>query len=185
MIQIENTQASTISPKSSDNDVKSLNSEDNVKHAAEAIEKNSTQCKICKEKILKSHKKEHLASWRDTQRILEVIEKDSEEELTLVLDHGVDVDLRIGPDNQSKFLTQIIYLFISYLGLLHLCASNNSNDCLLLLISRGADTDPVDDNGLTPLLLAIDKDMEKTALSLIELGAHVDCKYYRIYLFYL
>ena len=53
----------------------------------------------------------------------------------------------------------------------------NANDCLLLLISRGADTDPVDSEGVTPLHLAIQRKNTKVAASLIELGASIDVVY--------
>ena len=60
--------------------------------------------------------------------------------------------------------------------MVHLCAIHNANDCLLLLISRGADTDPVDDRGCTPLMVAVQKNNKKAAASLIELGAKIECK---------
>ncbi len=61
--------------------------------------------------------------------------------------------------------------------MLHLCAKNNANDCLLLLISRGSDTDPTDGEGLTPLMVALLRNHTKVALSLIELGAQIECKF--------
>jgi len=128
--------------------------------------RNSTKCKICGERLLKSKKTEHLAYWRSLEKIQSAISNDDEEELTLILDHGVEPEHRIEPNGKT---------------LLHLCADKNANDCLLLLISRGADTDPSDETGCTPLLLALQKSNKKTAASLIELGANIECKYFLKY----
>lgn len=123
--------------------------------------RNSIKCKVCGERVSKTLKSQHLNEWRSDQKIIESIEKDSEEQLTLVIDHGVNPE----------------YVISSYgKTMLHLCAEKNSNDCLLLLISRGADTDPVDDDEKTPLLLSIEKGNTKVAISLIELGANIDAK---------
>ena len=121
--------------------------------------RNSTKCKVCGERLQKSMKSEHLAQWRSSEKIMAAIEKDDEASLTLVLDHGTEPEHKV--DTKA---------------LLHLCALNNANDCLLLLISRGADTDPIDDQCCTPLLLALQKNNKKAAASLIELGASIECK---------
>jgi len=89
--------------------------------------------------------------------LLESIANDDEEEFSLALDHGITPNKLI--KDQS---------------LLHLCAINNSIECLLALISRGADIDPIDSNGYTPLLYALEKRNKKMISTLIELGADIE-----------
>ena len=121
--------------------------------------RNSTKCRACGERIKKSEKAEHLALWKSEEKIINSIKQDNEDELTLVLEHGVNLEHKV----KDKTL-------------LHLCAVNNANDCLLLLISRGADTDPLDNDGSTPLALAISNGSKKTAINLVELGAEIECR---------
>ena len=124
--------------------------------------RDSTLCKACGERLKKTMKLEHLALWKNKERIEDCIARDDEEEFTLVLEHGIQLEHRITPNGKT---------------LLHLCAIANAIDCLLLLISRGADTDPVDEKGSTPLMLALEKGSKKVAINLIELGAEIECKY--------
>eukprot|EP00826_Nyctotherus_ovalis_P045087 TRINITY_DN493_c0_g1_i2.p1 TRINITY_DN493_c0_g1~~TRINITY_DN493_c0_g1_i2.p1 ORF type:complete len:292 (-),score=92.36 TRINITY_DN493_c0_g1_i2:92-967(-) len=121
--------------------------------------RNSAKCRACGERIPKNSKAEHLALWKSNDRITKCIAKDDEDELTLILEHGTKLEHKV--EDRT---------------LLHLCALSNANDCLLLLISRGADTDPVDAKGCTPLALAIEKGSKKAAVNLIELGAEIECR---------
>ena len=66
-----------------------------------ACYRNSTKCKVCGERLKKTMKAEHLAAWRSNEKLVAAIEKNSEEELTLVLDHGVSPEQHIGSNNQS------------------------------------------------------------------------------------
>lgn len=126
-----------------------------------ACYRNSTKCKVCGERLKKSMKSAHLAAWRDPARIVSALERNKEDELIMILDHGVTPDHVLGPNKQS---------------MVHLCAMHNANDCILLLISRGADTDPLDEVGCTPLHVALQKGNTKVAASLIELGANIESK---------
>ena len=62
--------------------------------------RNSTRCKVCGEKLLKSMKAEHLSQWRSIERIMECIQNDNDKELTMALNHGVKLDYRV--DRQEK-----------------------------------------------------------------------------------
>lgn len=123
--------------------------------------RNSTKCRACGERIKKNTKAEHLAKWKSEEKIAKCIEKDNEEELTQILEHGITPEHKVKDEDRT---------------LLHLCALSNANDCLLLLISRGADTDPIDKQGYTPLSLAIKSGSKKVAANLIELGANIESR---------
>jgi len=56
--------------------------------------RNSTKCKVCGKVILKSKKKEHLMRWRDPNQLLEAIENDHEDQVSLHFDHGVDCNMQ-------------------------------------------------------------------------------------------
>jgi len=120
----------------------------------------TVRCKVCGESIQRSIKSQHLNLWRSIQKITNAIEKDDEEELTMILDHGVKVDYK---NEEGK-------------SLLHLCAEYNSKSCLYFLISRGANTELTNTEGSTPLIVAIEAGNNKVATSLIELGANIEIK---------
>ena len=67
-----------------------------------ACYRNTTKCKVCGERLKKTMKAEHLATWRNADRIKTSIAKNNEEELTLILDHGIDLETTIEPGKQSK-----------------------------------------------------------------------------------
>lgn len=134
---------------------------DEIKMATHTVTcfRNSTKCKVCGEKVQKSQKSEHLTLWRNPQKAIEAIEKDNEEELTLMLGHGTSSNLSVGSSS-----------------LLHFCAKHNARECLMLLISKGAVIDTVDERGATPLIVALESKNDSVATSLISLGAQIDFK---------
>jgi len=102
----------------------------------------------------------------------EAVEKDDDELLTMMLDHGYPFD---SPKHQpcKVFIFSIVY---SLQALLHLCALNNSHDCLLVLISKGHQTDPIDNERKTPLMICVEKGYNKVGRVLVELGAEIEAK---------
>jgi superfamily II helicase len=63
--------------------------------------RNSTKCKICGEVVKKSQKKSHLDYWRSKQKVKEVLQKDNDNELTKILDHGLLIDYKFDEENCS------------------------------------------------------------------------------------
>ena len=56
--------------------------------------RNSTKCKICGEIVNKANKKAHLEYWRSKQKIKEALQKDNDEELGKLLDHGLSLEAK-------------------------------------------------------------------------------------------
>jgi ankyrin repeat protein len=57
---------------------------------------------------------------------------------------------------------------------IHFAALSGSLNTILALISLGADVDPIDDQGRTPISLAIENNKFTCVRGLIELGADIE-----------
>ena len=124
--------------------------------------RNATKCKICKEVIQKAKKREHLEKWRSQDLLLEEIAKDNDERVNLFFEHGMDVNVKFkAPEHLLR--TPI-----------HFASLHGSLQSILALISQGANVDPVDDSGRTPISLAIENNKFTCVRSLIELGADIE-----------
>ena len=122
----------------------------------------STKCKICKEVILKAKKREHLEQWRNEDLLISEIKQDNEERVNLFFEHGLEVNLKFAAEKFEKRSP------------IHIAAVNGSLNSLLALISQGADIDPIDNKGRTPISLAIEHNKFTCVRGLIELGADIE-----------
>ena len=124
--------------------------------------RNATKCKICKEVVQKSSKRDHLEKWRSQELLLKEIELDNDERVNLFFEHGMDVNVKLTAKEHERRSP------------IHFAAQNGSLRTALSLISRGAEIDPVDYSGRTPISLAIEHNKFTCVRSLIELGANIE-----------
>ena len=93
---------------------------------------------------------------------MQEIEKDNSEKVNLFFEHGLDVNLKL---NATEMLKR---------SPIHIAALSGSMNSILTMIGQGADVDPVDDAGRTPISLAIENNKFTCVRGLIELGADIE-----------
>lgn len=132
--------------------------------------RNSTKCKICGEVISKATKKQHLARWRDVEKLRQAIKDDNEDLVSLHFDHGMDCNMQFleDPDDTDNKARREEWTPMHY------AAENGCMNLILALVSRGAGIDPTDQMLRTPLMVAIENSKSAVARSLIELGADIE-----------
>ena len=90
------------------------------------------------------------------------IQADNDERVGLYFDHGLDINVKLSGKDLHKRTP------------LHLAALQGSLNSILIMIGHGADVDPVDELGRTPLSLAIENNKFTCVRGLIELGADIE-----------
>lgn len=94
--------------------------------------------------------------------MIKEIREDCDERVNLFFEHGLDVNLKFKADEHLKRSP------------IHYAAACGSLNTILALISQGADVDPIDDEGRTPISLAIESNKFTCVRGLIELGADIE-----------
>jgi len=103
-----------------------------------------------------------LEQWRSQELLLKEIGQDNEERVNLFFEHGLDINIKF---SAPEHLQRTPIHFAAHLG---------SLQSILALISQGADVDPIDEAGRTPISLAIENNKFTCVRGLIELGADIE-----------
>ena len=82
--------------------------------------------------------------------------------MNLFFEHGLDVNFKMTNQKYSRRSP------------IHFAAISGSLNSILAMISQGANVDPVDNEGRTPITLAIEHNKFTCVRGLVELGADIE-----------
>lgn len=133
-----------------------------AKHTIQCI-RNSKKWKTCQESIPKDNLKQHLLEWRKPIKMIKAIEADDDATMLMMHNHGAKAEWILDKELGQRPL--------------HFIAKNSSVRWLLILMGKGlVELDPIDEEGNTPLQIAIKSGSAIIAKSLIELGWDIEIK---------
>jgi len=94
--------------------------------------------------------------------LLKEIEMDNDERVNLFFEHGLDINVKLSHESHQKRTP------------IHFAALHGALNSILAMISQGSEVDPIDEQGRTPISLAIENNKFTCVRGLIELGADIE-----------